>query len=229
MSQSRIPRRHPRAGALTRQQLLLALAFIAAGLYLVWQSRVEQAPLHEPRRERPVEEKAGHAGRRPHRSHPHEASGKAGAADDGDQGLVDSHEGPARGRHPEPEAGNRHLPVEGDAASDQKFMARGVVIRDRDGREVVSGSVDLGPTIERIRAGRRLEFSHDGVVFENREQRLPQKPSRYYHEYVHPTHGIDGPGPQRIVMGKGGEMYYTADHYRTFRRWDEERGWVSAR
>ncbi|OWT60617.1 hypothetical protein CEY08_10320 [Achromobacter insolitus] len=24
------------------------------------------------------------------------------------------------------------------------------------------------------------------------------------------------PGPQRIVVGKGGEMYCTADHYRTF-------------
>ncbi|WP_175181505.1 ribonuclease domain-containing protein [Achromobacter aegrifaciens] len=28
--------------------------------------------------------------------------------------------------------------------------------------------------------------------------------------------GIAGPGPQRIVVGKGGEMYYTADHYKTF-------------
>jgi len=25
-------------------------------------------------------------------------------------------------------------------------------------------------------------------------------------------------GPQRLVMGAGGEIYYTADHYRTFRR-----------
>ncbi|UFI47588.1 ribonuclease domain-containing protein [Pseudomonas savastanoi] len=38
----------------------------------------------------------------------------------------------------------------------------------------------------------------------------------YYTEYVHPTPGIVGPGPQRIVVGKGGEMYYTADHYKTF-------------
>ncbi|WP_407082811.1 ribonuclease domain-containing protein [Pseudomonas germanica] len=40
--------------------------------------------------------------------------------------------------------------------------------------------------------------------------------TRYYTEYVHPTPGIAGPGPQRIVVGKGGEMYYTADHYKTF-------------
>lgn len=35
-------------------------------------------------------------------------------------------------------------------------------------------------------------------------------------EYVHPTPGVDGPGPQRIVVGKCGEMYYTADHYEAF-------------
>ncbi|QBX42044.1 hypothetical protein E4T63_16210 [Pseudomonas fluorescens] len=45
---------------------------------------------------------------------------------------------------------------------------------------------------------------------------LPQKPAGYYTEYVHPTAGIAGLGPQRIVVGKGGEMYYTADHYKTF-------------
>lgn len=41
-------------------------------------------------------------------------------------------------------------------------------------------------------------------------------PVGYYTEYVHPTPGILGPGPQRIVVGQGGEMYYTADHYKTF-------------
>ncbi|OZI57306.1 hypothetical protein CAL27_22580 [Bordetella genomosp. 1] len=27
---------------------------------------------------------------------------------------------------------------------------------------------------------------------------------------------MSGPGAQRIVVGKGGEMYYTADLYKTF-------------
>jgi filamentous hemagglutinin len=31
-----------------------------------------------------------------------------------------------------------------------------------------------------------------------------------------PTPGVSGPGPQRIVTGKNGEMYYTPDHYDTF-------------
>ncbi len=46
----------------------------------------------------------------------------------------------------------------------------------------------------------------------SREGRSPG----YYREYVRPTPGVSGPGPQRIVVGRGGEMYYTSDHYQTF-------------
>ena len=80
------------------------------------------------------------------------------------------------------------------------------------------GDIDVGPTIERIRAGRLLDFPNDGVTFQNRERRLPRKPAGYYKEYVHPTPGLRGPGPQRIVAGLEGEFYYTPDHYRTFER-----------
>jgi filamentous hemagglutinin len=41
---------------------------------------------------------------------------------------------------------------------------------------------------------------------------------KYYHEYVHPTPGVNGTGVQRIVIGNGGEYYYTPDHYKTFIR-----------
>ncbi|MCC4598359.1 hypothetical protein LL969_22380 [Xanthomonas campestris pv. phormiicola] len=50
----------------------------------------------------------------------------------------------------------------------------------------------------------------------NRDGDLPAKPLGCYTEYVHPTPGVSGPGPQRIVVGKGGEMYYTPYHYKTF-------------
>jgi len=33
--------------------------------------------------------------------------------------------------------------------------------------------------------------------------------------------GINGAGPQRIVTGNGGEIYYTPDHYQTFIRLDQ--------
>jgi len=76
----------------------------------------------------------------------------------------------------------------------------------------------LRPTIERIERGKRLRFSHDGSVFENRERRLPIKSSGYYREFIHPTPDDDGPGGQRVVIGREGEVFYTPDHYKTFRR-----------
>jgi filamentous hemagglutinin len=50
----------------------------------------------------------------------------------------------------------------------------------------------------------------------NREGLLPKQGPGYYQEFVHPTPGVSGVGPQRIVRGQGGELYYTPDHYKTF-------------
>lgn len=105
-----------------------------------------------------------------------------------------------------------------DAPSHSVDVVRAVAVRDEQGRIIYSGDVDLSPTLDRIAAGRRLPFRHDGVVFENREGRLPRKPRGYYHEFVHPTPHVDGPGPQRVVTGDEDEVYYTHDHYRHFRR-----------
>lgn len=96
-----------------------------------------------------------------------------------------------------------------------------VTVRDQEDQVVFRGTVDVGPTLARIERGEKLRFSHDGIVFQNRERRLPKKPSGYYHEYVHPTESIGGPGPQRIVTGKEGEIFYTHDHYETFLRLDQ--------
>jgi ribonuclease T1 len=109
---------------------------------------------------------------------------------------------------------------ETDHASRSTLIAQ-QTIRDQDGRVAFRGDVDVGPTLERIRRGERLPFSHDGIVFQNREHRLPQKPPNYYHDFVHPTPKISGPGPQRIIVGGDGEIFYTPDHYRTFQRLDE--------
>ena len=94
-------------------------------------------------------------------------------------------------------------------------------VTGQDGRVIYRGDIDVGPTLERIERGKRLRFSHDGIVFENREKRLPRKPSGYYREFIHPTAGQSGPGGQRLVIGQEGEVYYTPDHYRTFERLDE--------
>lgn len=95
-------------------------------------------------------------------------------------------------------------------------------IRDQGGKVVFQGTIDLRDTLDRIERGERGSHSNDGSVFQNRERRLPGKPSGYYREWVHPTPKLRGPGPQRIVTGDEGEIYYTPDHYKTFERLDAE-------
>lgn len=91
-------------------------------------------------------------------------------------------------------------------------------IRDQGGQIVYEGPVDLKPTLDRIAQGKRLSHRNDGTIFQNRERHLPTRPSGYYREYVHPTPNLNGPGPQRVVVGKDGDIWYTPDHYGSFRR-----------
>ena len=107
---------------------------------------------------------------------------------------------------------------ERDERRDSTLVVHDVRIPNEDGKIIYRGDVDLRPTLERIERGVRLRFPHDGIVFENRERRLPSKPNDYYLEFVLPTPGDKGPGGQRIVRGGDGEVYYSPDHYRSFRR-----------
>jgi len=81
---------------------------------------------------------------------------------------------------------------------------------------------DLPPeaaqTVDLIRAGGPFPYDRDGVVFENREGSLPDESSGYYHEYTVPTPGASDRGARRIIVGSGGELYWTDDHYRSFER-----------
>jgi len=98
------------------------------------------------------------------------------------------------------------------------LVVRNVAVRDLDGRIAWRGDVDLRPVLERIERGHRDPHRNDGGIFQNRERRLPQRPRGHYREYVVRTPGISHAGPQRLVIGNEGEVYYTADHYRSFRR-----------
>jgi guanyl-specific ribonuclease Sa len=98
------------------------------------------------------------------------------------------------------------------------LVIKGLALRDASGRTIYRGEIDLAPTLERIAAGRRLRFPNDGTTFQNRENRLPRRPPGYYREWVVPTPKEPGPGPQRLITGDGGEVWYTSDHYRSFRR-----------
>lgn len=93
----------------------------------------------------------------------------------------------------------------------------GVTVVDRSTGMTFTGTVDLRPTLARIESGIRSPIGkNDGTNFRNKEGRLPHRERDYYIEYVHPTQGVSGPGPQRIVKGKIGELFYTPDHYETF-------------
>ncbi|WP_219916637.1 ribonuclease domain-containing protein [Cupriavidus pinatubonensis] len=81
---------------------------------------------------------------------------------------------------------------------------------------VYEGTVDLQPTLDRISSGVKYPSRNDGTTFNNNEGLLPQQPAGYYTEYVVPTPNVKGVGPQRIVTGKNGEVFYTPDHYKTF-------------
>lgn len=71
-------------------------------------------------------------------------------------------------------------------------------------------------TLDLIAAGGPFPFRQDGVVFQNRENRLPDRPRGYYHEYTVITPGLTHRGARRIITGAPPETWYTDDHYRTF-------------
>ena len=77
-------------------------------------------------------------------------------------------------------------------------------------------------TLDSIASGGPYPYQRDGVVFANREQRLPRHARGYYHEYTVKTPGVKTRGAQRIICGGGlrsiAECYYTDDHYQSFRR-----------
>ena len=76
--------------------------------------------------------------------------------------------------------------------------------------------------LARIRTDGPFRYDRDGIVFGNRERRLPPQSRGYYHEYTVPTPGVKTRGARRIICGGPRTTphvcYYTSDHYETFRR-----------
>ena len=73
-------------------------------------------------------------------------------------------------------------------------------------------------TIELIEAGGPYPHREDGSTFRNFEHRLPNQPRGYYREFTVDTPDVPGRGPRRVVQGQAGDLYYTNDHYETFRQ-----------
>jgi ribonuclease T1 len=93
-------------------------------------------------------------------------------------------------------------------------------------------------TLQLIQRGGPYPHERDDVTFGNYEKLLPAAQRGHYREYTVMTPGVRHRGARRIVVGcerqrqaapppgllrlaqcrDGGVFYYTADHYRTFRR-----------
>ena len=73
-------------------------------------------------------------------------------------------------------------------------------------------------TLALIKRGGPFPHRQDGRTFGNRERLLPARERAYYREYTVQTPGARDRGARRIVAGAGGEYYYSADHYASFRR-----------
>ncbi|MCX4979669.1 ribonuclease domain-containing protein [Streptomyces sp. NBC_00572] len=82
-------------------------------------------------------------------------------------------------------------------------------------------AADLPPearrTLDLIARGGPFPYARDGAVFSNFERILPREGRGYYREYTVKTPGERDRGARRIVTGRNGEIYWTDDHYDSFR------------
>jgi ribonuclease T1 len=85
-------------------------------------------------------------------------------------------------------------------------------------RHVTLGSLptQAAQVYRSIQSGGPYRYDRDGIVFENRGTPLPKRSGGYYHEYTVPTPGESDRGARRLITGRGGELFYTADHYASF-------------
>jgi RHS repeat-associated protein len=106
-------------------------------------------------------------------------------------------------------------------------------IAAKGGDEFAQGAVKVGNlgldsantksvqnTLERIKNGDTSAFKQGGTTFNNKEGLLPKG---NYKEYTVETPGLNHRGEQRIVHNVDtGEKYYTGDHYKTFKKIEED-------
>ena len=127
----------------------------------------------------------------------------------------------------------------GDAPQSQtKTQTQAHVQGKKQEIRVVDLPQEARESLQLIRRGGPYPHERDGVTFGNYEKLLPGAQHGHYREYTVMTPGVRHRGARRIVVGcerqraaspppgalrlvhcrDGGEFYYTADHYRTFRR-----------
>ena len=75
---------------------------------------------------------------------------------------------------------------------------------------------ELRTALAVIAHGGPFPSKQDGTAIRNREGHLPPQPAGYYREYTVETPGAADRGSRRTVVGPGGEISYTDDHYNSF-------------
>ncbi len=129
-------------------------------------------------------------------------------------GVIAGKAGSNRGNVTKVVPNGKHIQVE-----TKTRIISGAKVEDKPTGRVITGNVDLKPTIDRINSGQKSKHRNDGENFRNSQGRLPAKPKEYYTEYVvPPPPTFRYPGAQRVVVGKNGETYYTPNHYESFIR-----------
>jgi len=82
--------------------------------------------------------------------------------------------------------------------------------------------VEARETLKLIRRGGPFPYEKDGSIFGNYERLLPQQKRGYYREFTVKTPRVRHRGARRLITGGAprstAEIYYTVDHYRSFRR-----------
>ena len=118
----------------------------------------------------------------------------------------------ASSQSPAASSASNRAPTPGDQPPAQWQTLDGQPITDR--AEVVG----IWDTLRRVAKGPPYPYRQDGESFSNREARLPKRERGWWHEYTVETPGSPDRGARRLLVGKDGETWYTADHYRTFVR-----------
>lgn len=96
---------------------------------------------------------------------------------------------------------------------------------DRPARHTGTATVPLADlpvqareTVRLIDRGGPYPYVEDGDTFGNREGLLPDHANGYYREFTVRTPGSSDRGARRIVAGRLGDLWWTDDHYGSFRR-----------
>ncbi|WAL94309.1 ribonuclease domain-containing protein [Streptomyces sp. Je 1-369] len=100
----------------------------------------------------------------------------------------------------------------GDGDRDAPAWARGMATVQVDRLPA-----EARKTLRLIDDGGPFPYPKDGTVFGNFERELPRQKRGYYHEYTVRTPGERDRGARRIVTGSHDEVYYTDDHYASFK------------